>query len=536
MSRKRFIFSEIILILAAVLLIAAGSCYRSILSFFTSGTDPNTLGPSDLGKTFSFKCEPYFVEAGEHDFLLNYSDDDGNGLSFYVSVPPELSRRFYTRCINMSGTYQGVLRPAGKDTKQASFAALEDYYTRLAEITGDSTLVSDPEFTESLQECVADYSIELVSLNDAPSSVPKYIIFAAGAILALTFIFRLIARIAKTTALKVAAIALAPVLLVAIVLTVITFNKIRTVASVKNVGPGIYSMNFYADPKTDKLLQSDISTVDDLISWIIDEQLYGLPVTVDESNYGCATFTCTSPDGDTLFGRNYDYRDTDTLVIYTDPKDGYASYALADMTVLGVGEYGIDPLSPSGRAYMLAAPYICLDGVNEKGLAAGILELTIGELHQDNGKPDLLIYCAIRAMLDNCANVDEAVALLSSYDIHSSIGVSYHLHIADGSGRSVVVEWLDGQMAVNELSAATNSVLTPGDHFNEGDPDLRLRILTNTLQSNDGILTEEDARDLLDAVSQQNYTEWSCVYNLNRFEVYVYIDEDYGTPYIFGGT
>ena len=49
-------------------------------------------------------------------------------------------------------------------------------------------------------------------------------------------------------------------------------------------------------------------------------------------------------------------------------------------------------------------------------------------------------------------------------------------------------------------------------------------------------MNEEQARDLLDSVSQDHFTEWSCVYNLDRFEVHVYIDEDYDHDHFFGGS
>lgn len=147
----------------------------------------------------------------------------------------------------------------------------------------------------------------------------------------------------------------------------------------------------------------------------------------------------------------------------------------------------------------------------------------------------MLIYSAIRVLLNQCANVDEAVALLEEYDIHTDLKVMYHLQIADSSGRAVVVEWFDNQMVANELNAATNSVLTPGEHFDEGKPDDRLSMMQNTLKRNNNILSEEEARDLLKAVSKEDFTQWSCVYNLDRFEVTVYMDTYFDKGYSFGG-
>ena len=47
------------------------------------------------------------------------------------------------------------------------------------------------------------------------------------------------------------------------------------------------------------------------------------------------------------------------------------------------------------------------------------------ETHQQTEKPDLTTTTAIRLLLDQAANVDEAVALLGQYDMNSSIGSSH---------------------------------------------------------------------------------------------------------------
>ena len=534
MSKKRLILGEIGLIVLAVLLAAVGFFYNTIAAYFTKATDPNTLRAEDVGKTFTFKCEPYLIDAGHDGLVIQYYTGEA-GYGYFVSAPTGLKNALYSRCVNSAGTYQGVFRQIDDETRQKGLTAIDEYYIQMSEYMEDLDYENSPELQAEAHDSLSGYYIEAVSVNDAPSKIPQGIAYAAAVFSLLLFLLRPIAFFTGASTFKVTSFVVVPLLIAVIVIAGINFNKVRTVASIKQVDNGLYSMTFYGDLKTDKLLEADISSTGELVEWIIDEQLGGLPIEVDEDNFGCATFSCTNPDGDVLFGRNFDYPDTDTVVIYTDPKDGYASYAVADLTVLGLGGTDIDPESPVGRAYMLATPYMCLDGVNEEGLAVGILELEISELHQDNGKPDLLIYCAIRALLDKCANVDEAVALLESYDIHTSLDVSYHLQIVDKSGRSVVVEWLDGKIVVNELNAATNSVLTPGDHFDEGDPDERLGILNDTLEDRSCVMDEIQARDLLDEVSQEYFTEWSCVYNLNRFEVHIYMDEDYEHDHVFGG-
>ena len=88
-------------------------------------------------------------------------------------------------------------------------------------------------------------------------------------------------------------------------------------------------------------------------------------------------------------------------------------------------------------------------------------------------------------------------------------------------------------MYVNELNAVTNSVLTPGDHYGE-ESDWRLPVLIDGLAAHNNILTAEQARDLLNDVSQDTFTEWSAVYNLSDFSVDLYVDRHYEHPYHYG--
>lgn len=178
-------------------------------------------------------------------------------------------------------------------------------------------------------------------------------------------------------------------------------------------------------------------------------------------------------------------------------------------------------------------PYVVVDGMNEAGVGAGILQINIDETHQDNGKPDLLVFCAVRGILDTCASVDEALELLDSYDIHSGLGYDYHLFITDRSGRYVVVEWLGGEMVVVEHLCCTNSVVAPGEYYDMGTPDGRLGTIEECLGT-ERVVTPEEAMAILEEVrNDQGYTEWSCVYNLDDFTVSICLDADYETVYTF---
>ena len=63
----------------------------------------------------------------------------------------------------------------------------------------------------------------------------------------------------------------------------------------------------------------------------------------------------------------------------------------------------------------LTAPYICLDGLNEKGVSIAVLTLDSDPVHQNTGKPAIATTLAIRLVLDRAASTEEAVELLRGY-------------------------------------------------------------------------------------------------------------------------
>ena len=149
-------------------------------------------------------------------------------------------------------------------------------------------------------------------------------------------------------------------------------------------------------------------------------------------------------------------------------------------------------------------------------------------------KPDLLLYIASRAVLDKCADVDEAVALLSGYDIYSPSRFSYHLFLTDKSGKAVTVEWLENGQTVVEDNAVTNFVLFEAPPTR--DPDGRYYKLRNALDAEEGVPTRDKAMEVLETVSSKEGTRWSAVYDLDDFEVRACFNADYENIYEFKGT
>ena len=63
----------------------------------------------------------------------------------------------------------------------------------------------------------------------------------------------------------------------------------------------------------------------------------------------------------------------------------------------------------------------------------------------------------------------------------------------------------------------------------EYDDERRFSTLKTKLDGTNGVLTVDEALDLLNDVAQKSdtvQTEWSCVYDLDNFVLYIYNDSD----------
>lgn len=305
----------------------------------------------------------------------------------------------------------------------------------------------------------------------------------------------------------------------------------KTLDSFTKAADGIYTLDCYSDYKIDEYLKAGITDVLQYDTWMTENLTHGVP-TGDIPGMGCSSFVVESSDGGHLFGRNYDSSEGDALVIRTHPENGYASIGIADLkhVNLGVGgEFAIE--DEASLPLLFAAPWCVCDGINEKGLGVSLLELSDRHVVIDTEKEDFLIYSAVRVLLDKCANIDEALALLACYDMYSPRKNSYHVFITDTSGRSVIAEWTsEGLMVTEEDTAVANFLLCKNDPYLDYD-----HRYSKMHASIDGVssMSSDEAMGVLSDVSQ--YTRWSAVYNLEKFTVDICFSEDYSKTYSYNG-
>ena len=282
------------------------------------------------------------------------------------------------------------------------------------------------------------------------------------------------------------------IILIAVVF-VIWHNEISTVASIKKISDAnpehsdgaVYTMKVSGDYYFDDFLKQNGAKNDsELISFITGKITKGIiPMNIKNSEIACSAFTASANDGKRIFGRNYDFKKTNTMIVHTKPGNGrHASVSTVDLQFVSVNiDTGITGVKD--KILCLAAPYAPLDGVNDAGVSCGIFMSYQGEktipTDINTDKPDLTSTTMLRMVLDYADNVDEAVEMIKKYDLHDSAKTSYHYMIADATGKSAVLEWVNGTDSTdNDASKRKLNVI-----YNDPAKDSNYQIITNYILS-----------------------------------------------------
>ena len=334
----------------------------------------------------------------------------------------------------------------------------------------------------------------------------------------------------------------ASILVIALVVILALWgNVIRSISSIKQIAVSdasrldgnIYEMTVYGGYDFDKFLERGGAKTDsELISFITESVTKGLiKMNIGESNIGCSSFTAINDEnGHRVFGRNYDFRQTNTCIVHTKPGKGrHASVSTIDLEFIGIkNDSSVNGISD--KVLMMAAPFVPLDGVNDAGVACGIYmsyqggEKTIAT-NQNTEKPDLTSTTMLRMILDYADSVDEAVELVKKYDLHDSANTSFHYMVADKDGNSAILEWVAGTDSTDNdgskrqlnviynkgnFQTVTNYIITEGYYDGEPEDSMagldRNNYLIDELSSTDGHVTDTDhALELLKTIGRRNW-------------------------------
>jgi predicted choloylglycine hydrolase len=243
----------------------------------------------------------------------------------------------------------------------------------------------------------------------------------------------------------------------------------------------------------------------------------------------CTSLAALNPKSDAVFGRNFDWKHRASLLLFTEPPDGYASVSMVDLYYLGLE--AMQQIPWSKRFILLASPYAAIDGMNECGVAVAQNAVPKRNTPKDPNKPTLLNSQIIRLVLDHAADVNEALKLIKGYNVDFA-DVSVHFHIADKSGQSAVVEYIDGGISIirsdKPWHVSTNYLFSEPNQ-----PDCwRYQKASAALSQAHGSITQEKAMNLLKDTAQNN-TVWSVAYNLDSGRIHLAMGKNYDKVHTF---
>ena len=172
-------------------------------------------------------------------------------------------------------------------------------------------------------------------------------------------------------------------------------------------------------------------------------------------------FACSAVRNGNFYGRNFDYfiSETADVVIHTTAKEGrHATLGLGRLGTLT----GKDFEAGLSQEMLNVLPWGLLDGINDAGLFCNMNVVPVedaGILHTspNPGMPEVNSVLLVRALLDNCANVDEAIAFVNSHDVTGMNKGGFDLHFIIGDPeKTVVLEYIDNKAVIKEQTIMTN--------------------------------------------------------------------------------
>lgn len=295
-----------------------------------------------------------------------------------------------------------------------------------------------------------------------------------------------------------------------------TEDEIKTLRGVEKINNHpLYVMKYHGDYGFDDF---------------IDSKKKSVKSTSNSQNWACSCIAVMGNTNDPLFGRNFDWNNCPTLVLFTEPENGYASVSVVDIEYLGFSTDTYVTDTPiENRVGLLNAPFYPFDGMNEKGVTIGVMTVLGSEESRDSNKPTLGSLEVVRLILDNAENTDEAIELIRGYNISFAAGPPLHYLIADRSGKSAVVEFYQGEMKVTynnkPYQVATNFMIYGSNDMDKSNCD-RYSLATKELEQVNGTLFQKGVLDLMKDISVPR-TQWTSVYNMATGDVSITVGRDY---------
>ncbi|MCQ2145680.1 MAG: carcinine hydrolase/isopenicillin-N N-acyltransferase family protein [Bacteroidales bacterium] len=172
-------------------------------------------------------------------------------------------------------------------------------------------------------------------------------------------------------------------------------------------------------------------------------------------------FGCSAVRNGNYYGRNLDFfvSEVAEVIVHTTAKaDRHASVGVGRLLTMTD-----EDIAKGVTAEELALlPWGMFDGINDAGLYCNMnvtpsSDSGIPHTSPNPGLPE--VYCAflVRALLDNCATVEEAIQFVNSHDVTGMDKGGFDLHFMIGDPeKTVVLEFIDNKAVFGEHNIMTN--------------------------------------------------------------------------------
>ena len=289
-----------------------------------------------------------------------------------------------------------------------------------------------------------------------------------------------------------------------------------------------YSMRYCGDDCFDEYLLRGAHSLQDYCAFIETALIRNRENPIGHNNFGCGAFVAQNANSDILFARNMDCECAIPMLLRLNDNSTYRFLSLVNMAFLDWDESTYDLLEIDSKL-TLATAYSPSDGINEYGFAVAILTDVDATYPKQNDKITLFDMTLPRLLLSKAKSVEEAIHYTEKYNYFYDVA-PLHYMVADASGHSAVIEFVDGKMVVtkaeNKYQAVTNFTLFDNPTKTGFGKDRYDNIL-NVLEKQGGIISEEDALELLKSNVIPGDEQWSAVYNLTQKTLSVTFSGDY---------
>ena len=273
-------------------------------------------------------------------------------------------------------------------------------------------------------------------------------------------------------------------------------GALKSLKAVEGV-PQVYTAEFEGDYFLEEAIGANIKTAAELLgylrnhvrTWEAEESTN--PIKINVQGAACSSIVAKRKNTDGtvdgyIYGRNFDWHPGASLILHTKPSNGFESVSTCFLEFVSMNPDWAPNNKTDNNLLALSCIYVPMDGMNEKGLYIANLQNDTDPVMPADGetsKKYVQTTVAIRYILDNFDTVDKAVNWLKTINmcpVYAEIKSfdpdtgkmehefpDYHFAIADNTGKSVVVEWVNGEVKVVNSKIVTNNHLATYDPLHD---------------------------------------------------------------------